>query len=101
MSNDNDELETYRYCPECGTKAADEAKSCAECGQSLLHEGVSATGQPLHTQPPTTTEAATIRDSSSQSSIQAREPELPSADRRALRISKGERQLLPRVSEAR
>ena len=90
MSNDNDELETYRFCPGCGTQATDKAKFCGECGQSLRHESVSATSQPPHTQPPTTTEAATTQDYSRQCPVQRREPEQPSAHRRAVRTSKGE-----------
>jgi len=58
MSNDNDEVGTYRYCPGCGTQATDRAKFCGECGRSLIKQVVPASNKVP--QPPVTPEVAAV-----------------------------------------
>ncbi len=60
MSNNQHDLETYRFCPECGTQAPDRGKFCGECGRSLLKQVVPNAGQ-LAT-PPMTTEMTAVVD---------------------------------------
>ena len=62
MSNDNDELERYKFCPECGTEALNRPKFCGECGRSLLKQVVPASGQ--ISPPQVTPEVAAVEDPS-------------------------------------
>jgi hypothetical protein len=52
MPNDDHDVDTFRFCPECGSQAADRAKFCGECGRSLIKS-----------QPPITTDVPTVEDS--------------------------------------
>ena len=58
MPNDDHDVDTYRFCPECGAQAADRAKFCGECGRSLIKS------QPqITTDVPTDgTESSTVAD---------------------------------------
>jgi hypothetical protein len=63
MSNDDHEVGTYRFCPECGTQALDKAKFCGECGQSLLKPPlVPADLEPPHLSPPVSRQDSAVED---------------------------------------
>ena len=49
MPNDHDDVDTYRFCPECGAQAAERAKFCGECGRSLIKEAAAQSVDQLPT----------------------------------------------------
>ncbi len=69
MANDDHELDTYRFCTECGTQAANRAKFCGECGHSLQKQDVPVPSQVPNTPPPVITEEATVEDPGQASAI--------------------------------
>ena len=67
MPNDHDDVDTYRFCPECGAQAAERAKFCGECGRSLIKEaaeqGAAQSADQLPP-PPMTTDLPTVQEPS-------------------------------------
>ncbi len=62
MPNDHDDVDTYRFCPECGAQAAERAKFCGECGRSLIKEAAAQSAAQSTDQlplPPMTTDLPT------------------------------------------
>ena len=92
MSNDNDELATYQFCPECGTKAANGARFCGECGRSLLKQVVPAAGQ--ISSPLVTSEVASV-EGASQSPVQMPPPTSPPPAFNAWNERTGENAAIP------
>lgn len=67
MPNDHDDVDTYRFCPECGAQAAERAKFCGECGRSLIKEAAAqSTAQSIDQLPlpPMTTDLPTVEEPS-------------------------------------